>query len=122
MASKPFGAHSARWQREARRHGLSPKRWDRWLNLSAKTRSRVSQRDYASGLSVRTVLRRTAEDRALANMRARLGFVREATIRRGVRMQTMAQLLWTSRASGQQLTSRAGRKVSQDDINPWWYR
>lgn len=54
---KRFRDHSARWQREALKKGIDPKKWDRWRSLSPKVRKATNPTEYASGNTVRTQLR-----------------------------------------------------------------
>lgn len=61
---KRFNDHSARWQREALKRGVDPKRWDHWRTLSAKTRKATTPTDYASGQSVRAIVRKPLLDAA----------------------------------------------------------
>jgi len=54
---KRFRDHSARWQREARKKGIDPVKWDRWRALSPKVRKATNPVEYATGKTVRTQLR-----------------------------------------------------------------
>lgn len=54
---KRFRDHSARWQREALKKGIDPKKWDRWRSLSPKVRKATNPTEYASGNTVRSQLR-----------------------------------------------------------------
>lgn len=54
---KRFKDHSPRWQREALKRGVDPKRWDHWRSLSPKTRRVTNPTDYAKGQTVRAQVR-----------------------------------------------------------------
>jgi hypothetical protein len=65
---KRFKDHSARWQREARKKGIDPAKWDRWRSLSPKVRKATNPAEYASGQSVRTQLRAPLLNAAVARV------------------------------------------------------
>lgn len=54
MASqvKRFGEHSQRWQREARRQGVTPAKWNKWRRLSPASRKVSNPTDYSKGKTV----------------------------------------------------------------------
>jgi hypothetical protein len=54
---KRFRDHSARWQRDARKRGIDPAKWDRWRTLSPKVRKATNPVEYATGHTVRSQLR-----------------------------------------------------------------
>lgn len=49
---KRFGEHSERWQKEARKQGLTPTKWNKWRKLSPATRKASNPIDYAKGKTV----------------------------------------------------------------------
>lgn len=65
---KRFKDHSARWQREARKKGIDPAKWDRWRTLSPKVRKATNPAEYASGQNVRTQLRAPLLNAAVARV------------------------------------------------------
>lgn len=119
---KRFAEHSARWQRDARRDGITPARWNRWFTLTQATRRKVKQREYATGRTARDLIRESLEAQALRNFRRQVPIMRESTVRRGLRLQSVRQLMWTIKAGARQLIARARRKPMPETINPWWYR
>lgn len=119
---KRFEQHSVRWQREARRDGISPKRWNAWFKLSARSRKLVGIRPYAHGETVRSVIRAAAELAAAKNFLKVEPSARAQTVRRGIRRMTLAELRWTTKATGDAIRKRAGVKPANGEINNWWYR
>lgn len=123
VPQKRFAAHSPRWQREARQQGLDPRRWDHWFRLSAKTRKIVPIKRYASGETVREIVRSILTAAALRNFRAKIGSIRQQTVELGLGEMTLGQLRWTAKARASQIVDRARVKPESDNArNPWWYR
>src|SRR5262249_34126314 len=110
---KRFEDHSIRWQREQRRAGIDPKRWNQWLKLRPATRKGTDIRKYA-GHPPQTVrdqklagLRATA----VTNMLAKLPPSRnEAHVRKNVLRMSPRQLRFASKASGRDLQKKASRE------------
>lgn len=122
MASrKSWDAHSDRWKREALRDGLTKKKWDAWLRLSATTRKATDPREYARGVSVRDQIRKKLEAAALSNMTMHYPHGRRTTMALGVQEMTLAELKWTATASRAQIKKKASGKTGETR-NPWWYR
>jgi hypothetical protein len=86
---KRFDEHSARWQRTARNKGIDPKLWDRWRQLSPKTRKATNPADYAAGKSVREQIRQPLLD-AAANRVLAAQSMRGATRASGLPIQLAA--------------------------------
>lgn len=126
-ARKKWSEHSVRWQRTARREGLSQRLWDRWLRLSARTRRRTNQRSYAAGKTVRTQILAPRRSEAVKKLaQAHGGGARLITIERGVKLMTAADLNRVMRMTIGQLgiyaARRAAEPVPAGYMNPWWYR
>lgn len=121
---KRFEEHSERWQKQARKEGVDPKRWNSWLKLSDNTRKATDPRKYGSGHTVSA--QRIERKRALVERKmndARLGIGRKAVVRHNVGRMLEKDLDWTLSASGQSIRKRASLKhVTGYDSNPWWYR
>jgi hypothetical protein len=121
-AYKPWDDHSARWKASQRRKGLTPKRWDAWLKLSASTRRATNIEKYALGVSVKDQKRQGLLDAALANTKKQHGSkVEDWRVRRGLRKMSNDQLRWTAKASKAALVNRAKRRMGPGEINLWWY-
>lgn len=120
---KRFEEHSERWQKQARKEGVKPERWNSWLKLSESTRKTTDPRKYGVGQSIaaqRIERKRTKAEQSIA---AKRKHGRKSVIRHNVARMTEKDLDWTIRASAQQLSQRASAKtVSGYASNPWWYR
>ncbi len=121
-AYKRWDDHSVRWKKAQERKGLTPKRWDAWLKLSAATRRQTNIEKYALGVSVSDQKRQGLLDAALANTKKQHGSKAEDwRIRRGLRKMSNDQLRWTAKASKTALVNRAKRRMGPGEINLWWY-
>lgn len=123
---KRFAEHSARWQREAKRDGISPKRWDAWLKLSDKSRRESDPRRYAKGESVAAQRMDTKREQAATKiLQAFAVDARVSTVRRGVQGMSNAELNAVLKRSGIKLKDfvRTKARVSvPGKLNPFWYR
>ncbi len=71
---------------------MTPRRWDAWFKLSAKTRKETDPRAYAKGVTVAVQRRERAESVAIARL-SRLSYKsRVATIRQNVKQMTTTEL------------------------------
>ena len=120
---KKWEEHSARWQREQSRKGLSKGRWDGWLKLSDKTRKTSDPFKYASGQPIAAQRRERKERAAYDKIRQSSSrTARLSTIRNNVRKMSDADLDWTIKASPQAIRNRASKaKINGYHRNPWWY-
>jgi len=136
---KRFKDHSARWQREARKKGIDPVKWDRWRNLSPKVRKATNPVEYATGKGVRTQLRDPLLNAAvsrLAQVHRMRGATRSdgqaiklAAIRRSLDPpeagMSNAKLRRLIRITPQRLVSEVDdslyRDYSAGERSPFWY-
>ena len=121
---KKWAEHSSRWQRQARKEGLTPQRWDGWLKLSPSTRNETNPRKYAAGQSVAQQRRERKEQLAAQRIAsATPRGSRPSVIQRNVKRMSDTDLEWTLKASGKDIRQRASQKsVTGYPSNPWWYR
>jgi hypothetical protein len=128
LSRKKFSEHSARWQREAKRDGLSAAKWDKWSKLSAKSRKASDPREYAKGKPVVVQARENKQStvyKMLVQVHGSTG--RPATIRRGVSEMSSAQLNRVMNMSPlsrlhDYIVKQARRPVHPGEFNPFWYR
>jgi hypothetical protein len=137
---KRFGDHSKRWQREARKKGIDPKKWDRWRQLTPKSRKVTNPADYGSGETVRHQIRKALLDAAVSRVadahntqrgarRQDGSLVRAAAVRRNLDHPdaglTNAGLRRLTRMSPQQLAREIddslGRRYGAGERSPFWY-
>lgn len=57
MAFKKFSDHSARWQREKTKAGVTPQKWNAWDKLTPKSKKVTNPTEYGKGESVRDQVR-----------------------------------------------------------------
>lgn len=120
---KKWEDHSPRWQREAKKSGLTPQRWNGWLKLSDKTRKETDPRKYAAGKTV-AAQRRERNEQLAAKKIAASGSrkARTSVVIRNVGKMTDADLQWTLKATSAQIRERASQKhIAGYATNPWWY-
>jgi hypothetical protein len=119
---KKWEEHSPRWQREARKGGLTPQRWNGWLKLSEKTRKETDPRKYAKGQTVAAQRRERKERDAAARIKSVSKRSRISTIQRNVSRMKEDDLDWTLKATPEQIRKKASQKhVPGYAVNPWWY-
>lgn len=136
---KRFKDHSARWQREARKKGVDPVKWDRWRSLSPKVRKATNPTEYASGRTVRTQLRApllTSAVSTLAGIHRMRGATRQdgsavklAAIRRNLDHpdagMTNAKLRRIVNMTPQRLVAHVDDSLHRDyatgERSPFWY-
>jgi len=136
---KRFKDHSARWQREARKKGIDPAKWDRWRNLSPKVRKATNPVEYATGKGVRTQLRDPLLNAAVARVamvhrmrgasRSDGSAIKLAAIRRSLDHpeagMTNAKLRRITRISPTHLLSEVDESLYRDysagERSPFWY-
>jgi hypothetical protein len=123
---KTFEQHSERWQREARRDGITPSRWNRWIRLSDKTRRATDPRKYAQGESVAKQRLNTKREQAAAKILSVFkDSARAAAVRRGVQSMSTTQLNGVLRRDGSKLVEHVrqqARKNIPGQRNPFWYK
>lgn len=121
---KRFEQHSQRWQREARKEGLTPQRWNGWLRLSDKTRKETDPRKYAAGHGIaaqRVERKQQLAERAI--MRAAGNRGRKSSVHRNVGKMREGDLDWTIKTGPENIRKRASLKsVPGYAFNPWMYR
>lgn len=123
---KAFADHSARWQKQALRDGIDPKRWDAWRKLSASSRKVSDPRKYAQGVTVADQRREARETAARNRLIGALGgkvtprmagrIAREIPARdqnRIIKMGRMDVIRFVTR--------KAGLKPRYGERNPYWY-
>lgn len=137
---KRFREHSERWQREALRQGIDPKKWDRWRKLTPKSRKATNPRDYAKGSSVREQIRSVLLDDAVTKVtavhtvergarRQDGSAIRRAAVRRNLdhpdAAVSNAELRRIAGMNPQQLAREIddslGRNYRGTDRSPFWY-
>lgn len=116
--------HSRAWRAKAAAEGMTAKRYNAWLSLSPDTQKKTSQREYAAGKSVPVQHRESLEREAVKSiLRASGGQARPSFVRKNVGKMTNDELKWTTKATNNQIRSRASRKPKPGQVtNPWWYR
>ncbi len=110
---KRFEEHSPRWQREQRRAGIDPKRWNQWLKLRPATRKGTDIRKYAGHppQSVRDQKLAGLRAAALANMSTKLTNPNMSLLRRNVGKMSAKQLRFAANASLKSLRTKAKQKT-----------
>lgn len=68
MAFKKFSDHSARWQREKLRDGVTPGKWNAWGKLSPKSKKITNPTAYGQGETVVDQIRKPLLDQAAQNV------------------------------------------------------
>lgn len=92
---KRFGEHSQRWQREARKQGMTARKWNKWRKLSEPTRKATNPYDYSKGKTVtafRTEKKQQAVYDSLANVHKDNAKFRPRTVRERVKQMSLEQL------------------------------
>ena len=119
---KRWEDHSPRWQRQAKREGLTPQRWNGWLKLSDKTRKETDPRKYAAGVSVAGQRVERKREAAVNAIRKAMGLrQRKSVIENNVNQMKESDLDWTNKATARQIRQRAAmKKVPGYTRNPWW--
>jgi hypothetical protein len=117
---KSWDDHSDRWKRQAKREGLTPGRWNRWLRLSPKTRKETNPREYAKGESVPRQ-RRTKLEKGVIERLNQFRGIRKSTVQHNVESLADKDLKWLNNAPVDDIRERAGRKRFSGTSNPWFY-
>jgi hypothetical protein len=136
---KRFRDHSARWQRDARKRGIDPAKWDRWRTLSPKVRKATNPVEYATGNTVRSQLRAPLLNAAVNQLVIVHGArgatridgqpIKRAAIRRSLdhpeAHMTNAKLRRLTNMSQSRLTREVDNSLYKDyaagERSPFWY-
>lgn len=131
---KKFAEHSARWQRDARRKGIDPKRWDKWRTLSPKSRRQTNPYTYSKGQRVTEIVRSQLLDAATTKVVAvhnnqRNVQVRRLAVRRNLshpdaqmsnnRLRRLVNM--TPQKLQREIDDSLSRNYSSGERSPFWY-
>ncbi len=116
---KRFEEHSPRWQRNALKEGIEPRRWNAWFKLSPTTRKTTDAREYGKGQSVADQKRAQAEAAAAARFQREFPNARMSTVKYNVRRMDNTQLRFMKTASKSAIQRRAAAGGTD---NLFWYR
>jgi hypothetical protein len=134
VAYKSWMEHSPSWRAKASAEGATRQRWDSWQKLSPAAQKATSQRDYATGLTVKLATRKKLKRMAFLKMRAvstKNKKITDAILEYRLEQMTNEDLKWTADASLSEIKERASVQTSHpkffkfqtaDGKNAWWYR
>lgn len=122
---KPFRSHSERWQREAIRDGVDPKRWDRWTELSEKSRANSDPRKYAQGQSVPAQQRELKVSDLSAKINQAMPNIGDRTAGRIAKRLPSRELNKLAKMDPNKrpayIRKRAAMRPEPGQSNPYWY-
>ena len=126
MPGKRFSDYSKRWQREAIRDGVDPKKWDQWQRLAPSTQRNVDRRQYSKGFPARELAKEKRQQDAVKDILKKLegktrGKVRPGRVIKNVKSMSTKQLRSIATKTAEDIMNLAGKHRGGDTPNVWRY-